>query len=162
MAKSLPDLTTLDDAQLIEHHGATMVALLERGIVRSANNPIADIAERIVATYVGGELAAPNEKSFDVTSADGTTLQVKALRRTRSNGTGLSALRSMAFDELAVVVFENDMTVIEGVFVPKAAVEELMGWSKTWQANRVGLTKKFLADDRVVRVPADQLLTTLR
>jgi hypothetical protein len=162
MPKLLPDLTELDNAQLIEHFGATMLALRERGIVRSGNNPIADIAERIVATYVGGALAEPNEKSFDVRSADDKTLQVKGLRRTQSNRTTLSALRSLAFDELAVVVFEIDMTVVEGVFVPVSVVEELMGWSNTWQANRVSLTKKFLADDRVVRVPAEQLLTTLR
>jgi hypothetical protein len=46
--------TSLDnktDAELIALYGEVMSALLHRGVVRSGNNPIADMAERIVADY---------------------------------------------------------------------------------------------------------------
>ncbi|MEA2283621.1 MAG: hypothetical protein QOK21_4228 [Solirubrobacteraceae bacterium] len=47
-----------------------MAELRRREIVRPDNNPIADIAERLVADHYAGQLAAPNEKSYDVLVGD--------------------------------------------------------------------------------------------
>lgn len=43
------------DADLIGLYGEVMIELRRRGIVRSANNPIVDIAERLIATHYGVE-----------------------------------------------------------------------------------------------------------
>jgi len=146
------------DGQLVALFGEVMSELRARGVVRSGNNPIADMAERVIADYYGVEPEAPNSKSYDVVAPNGSTIQVKALRRTASSRRNLSALRTLDFDVLAAVVFENDMRLVEAAFVPVAAVRDHMGWSNTWKANRLSLTKRLLTDPRVERVPADQLV----
>jgi hypothetical protein len=126
----LPDLEHLPDRALVALYGRVMSLMLEREIVRSANNPIADMAERVVADYYGVEPAPPNEKAFDVLAKDGTRIQVKALRRTKPGRSGLSPLRDLDFDLLAIVIFEIDMELVEVVLVPIGVVTEYMGWSK--------------------------------
>ena len=78
-------LADKNDTELISLYGEVMAALHERGIVRSANTPIADIAERLIADYYGVDRLAPNNKSFDVVAPDGSKIEVKALRRTKRN-----------------------------------------------------------------------------
>jgi hypothetical protein len=146
----------LSDDELVSKYGQIMAALLERGIVRSANNPIADIAERFVADHFGVEQEPPNSKSVDVIATDGTRIQVKALRRTKSGRNRLSAIRSLDFDILAAVIFRLDMQLEEIALIPLQAVEDHMAWSETWRANSLSLTKKLLADDRVERIPSHQ------
>jgi hypothetical protein len=51
-----------------------MSELHDRGVVRSGNNPIADIAERVIADYHGVDPEPPNNKSYDVVAKDGTTI----------------------------------------------------------------------------------------
>ena len=146
------------DAQLVALYGEVMSELFDRGIVRSGNNPIADMAERLIADYYGVEPEPPNSKSYDVVAKDGTSIQVKALRRTRAARRGLSPLRTLDFDYVAAVIFEMDMRLVEAVFVPVDAVRDHMKWSKTWKANRLSVTQKLLADSRVRRIPAKQLV----
>jgi hypothetical protein len=65
-------LDELSDDQLIALYGEVMAAMLERGIIHSANHPIADIAERLVADHYGVEPEPPNKKVPDVIAKDGT------------------------------------------------------------------------------------------
>jgi hypothetical protein len=48
-----------------------MSELHRRGIVRSGNNPIADMAERVIADYFGVDPEPPNNKSYDVVTKTG-------------------------------------------------------------------------------------------
>jgi hypothetical protein len=131
-----------------------MAVLLERGIVRSANQPIADIAERLVGDHYGVEAEPPNNKAVDVVAPDGTRIQVKALRRTKAGRSRLSALRSLDFDVLAAVIFNANMKLEEIALIPVQAVEDHMGWSNTWKAHSLSVTKRLLADGRVDRIMA--------
>lgn len=142
------------DAEVIALYGEVMGELFERGIVRSGNNPIADIAEYLVADHFGVEPEPPNNKSYDIRTLDGSRIQVKALRRTKSTRRGLSALRSFEFDYVAVVIFESDMSLVEVLMIPLDAVKDHMGWSKTWNANRLSITRKLREDPRVQRIDA--------
>jgi hypothetical protein len=135
-----------------------MAELRARAIVRSGNNPIADIAERLVADYYGGTVAPPNEKGFDVLTKAGERLQVKALRRTQKGRTTLSPLRSHEFDAVVIVVFELDMRVVEALHVPLSVVEARQGWSSTWQAHRLSLTASLRGDGAVSRIGGAELL----
>src|ERR1700730_14403643 len=109
-------LETRTDAELIALYGDAISALQERGIVRSNNNPIAGMAERIIADYYGVEPQPPNNKSFDVLSPAGTRIEVKALRRTKPSRSGLSPLRTLDFDYVAIVIFAADMRLEEAAF----------------------------------------------
>lgn len=114
--------------------------------------------ERVIADYHGVDPEPPNSKSDDVVAQDGTTIQVKALRRTKSSRRNLSPLRTLDFDYVAAVIFATDMQLVEAVFVPVAAVRDHMSWSNTWKAHRLALTKRLLDDPRVRRVPAAELV----
>lgn len=144
----------LSDDELIAHYGQVMAALLGRGIVHSANQPIADIAERLVGDHYGVEPEPPNSKAVDVVASDGTRVQVKALRQTKAGRSRLSAIRSLDFDVLAAVIFKADMQLEEIALIPLQAVEDHMGWSNTWKANSLSVTKRLLADRRVDRIIA--------
>jgi hypothetical protein len=157
-AAHMRKFTRKTDAELVALYGEVMSELFERGVVRSGNNPISDMAERLIADYYGVERQPANNKSFDVLTKDGTKIQVKALRRTRASRRNLSALRTLDFDYVAAVIFENDMRLSEAVFVPLDAVRDHMGWSNTWNAHRLSVTKKLLNDPRVRRIPADELV----
>jgi hypothetical protein len=155
---SVTSLQNKTDAELVAHYGEVMSELLQRGVVRSGNNPVADMAERVIADYHGVDPEPPNSKSYDVVTRDGATIQVKALRRTKSSRRNLSPLRTLDFDFVAAVIFATDMQLVEAVFVPVAAVRDHMTWSNTWKAHRLALTKRLLDDPRVRRVPAAELV----
>lgn len=155
---AMSDVESLSDADLIDLYGQVMSALYKRKIVRSGNNPIADMGERVIADYYGVDPQPPNNKSFDVRTRDGVRIEVKALRRTKTSRTGLSPLRTLDFDYVAIVVFAADMHLEEAVFVPVDVVRQYMGWSKTWGSNRLSVTKKLLNDERIRRVAAADLV----
>jgi phosphoribosylaminoimidazole carboxylase (NCAIR synthetase) len=152
------DLEQQTDGQLVALYGELTSMLRARSIVRSGNNPISDMAERVIADYYGVELAAANTKSYDVLTAKGERVQVKALRKTQASRRQLSALRTLDFDALVAVVFTNDMRLEEAIFMPIDAVRDHMKWSTTWKANSISLTKKLLTDPRVHRVSAEELV----
>lgn len=146
------DLQDESDAALIRLYGEVMAEMRKRQIVRSANNPIADIAERLVASYYGVDPEPPNSKTYDVVTRTGATIQVKALRRTSSSRRNLSPLRSLDFDFVAAVIFALDMRVDAVLLVPVSVVREHMRWSKTWGANCLSITDRLQKDDRVCRL----------
>src|SRR3712207_2875778 len=144
-------LDDLDDDNVVLLFGRVMLELRQRGIVRSGNSPIADIAERLVADFYDGHVAPPNERSYDVLARDGRKLQVKALRRTQPSSSSLSPLRTHDFDAVVVVVFDINYIVQEAFVIPLLAVKDHQGWSKTWGSHRLSLTKRLCADPRVTR-----------
>jgi hypothetical protein len=154
----MTSLAARSDAQIVALYGEVMAEMHKRSIVRSGNNPIADMAETVVADYFGVDPEPPNRKAYDVKTKDGKRIQVKALRRTKATRRGLSALRALCFDYVAVVIFEFDMKLVEVVMIPRAVVEVHMGWSTTWKAHRLSVTKKLLEDPRVQRIPAEEVV----
>lgn len=56
----------LTNAELLEHSGRALGELRRRGVVRTANAPAGDLAERLVADAMRGELAPNSQKSWDV------------------------------------------------------------------------------------------------
>lgn len=154
----MTSLADKSDAQIVALYGEVMAELHKRSIVRSGNNPIADMAERVVADYFGVDPEPPNQRAYDVKTKDGERIQVKALRRTKSTRRGLSALRNLGFDYVAVVIFEFDMKLVEVVLIPRAVVKVHMGWSTTWKAHRLSVTRKLLEDPRVQRIPASEVV----
>jgi hypothetical protein len=162
MAGSMSRLDDKTDAEVVALYGQVMSELHRRGVVRSGNNPIGDMAETIIADYYGVIPQPPNNKSFDVLAPDGTKIEVKALRRTKPSRKGLSPLRTLDFDFVAVVIFADDMQLEEAVLVPLKVVREYMGWSKTWKSNRLSVTQKLLNDARIMRLSPTELVAGAR
>ncbi len=80
-----------------------------RGVVRTRNSPLGDLAETIALRAYGGSLAANSEKSYDLTTAQGRRIQVKARlvdpadRRSQN----FSAFRSWNFDAALFLLFDS-------------------------------------------------------
>ena len=98
-----------------------LTELVERGVTRSRNAPVGDVAEYLVHIAYGGELAPPSEKSWDVLAEDGRRIQVKCrLVLPSSRGTQqYSPFRSWDFDACVFITFDAyTYDVIQALEVP--------------------------------------------
>ena len=73
------DLEVLSVRELLALWASALRELRERGVIRTFNNPIGDIAEELVAIHYGGQRGSFSQKTWDVRVGD-ELLQVKALR----------------------------------------------------------------------------------
>ena len=64
--RSHMDWEALTNAELLALSGGALAELRERDVVRTANAPAGDLAERLVADAMGGKLAHNSQKSWDV------------------------------------------------------------------------------------------------
>lgn len=126
MSGSNPDLDTLSVRELLSLWAASLRELKDRGVVRTFNNPIGDIAEELVALHYGGERGAFSQKTWDVKVGD-ELLQVKALRRTgMRRRRNLSPIRSdHGYTAVVVVIFSEDLRVEQALRIPREVVNEL-------------------------------------
>jgi hypothetical protein len=112
-------------AELLRFHGQTLAELRRRRVVRTANAPVGDYAEWLVAAATGGELAENAEKSWDVAVPEGK-LQVKARLVGDVNNRSqrqVSVFRSWDFDAAVFVLFDQDYAIRRAACVPVEAVE---------------------------------------
>ena len=102
-----------------------------RGLVRSNNKPLGDIAEQVVLAARGGVLEPNSTKSHDITTPAGLRIQVKAMgARTVTSGT-FSPFRSFDFDTAVFLVFAAgafDLALAREV--TSAEVEAVSAYSK--------------------------------
>lgn len=111
---------------LLSLWASSLRELRERGVVRTFNNPIGDIAEELVAIHYGGERGSFSQKSWDVRVGD-ELLQVKALRRTGTRTRrNFSPIRSDdGYTAVIVVIFTEDLRVEQALRIPREVVNEL-------------------------------------
>ena len=94
--------------QLLAASVAVIDELLRRGLVRTRNAPLGDLAETIALRSFGGVLAPNSEKSYDLLAEDDRRIQVKARlvdpadRRSQQ----FSAFRSWDFDIAVFVLLD--------------------------------------------------------
>jgi len=109
------DWETLTNAELLALSGGALAELRTRGVVRTSNAPAGDLAERLVADAMGGELAPNSQKSWDVLVRAGVAdtpaqrVQVKARVVTDPNNAGqrqVSAFRSWDCESVMFVLFD--------------------------------------------------------
>lgn len=99
---SVPDLLRLSRQASLE--------LRSRGILRTDNAPLGDIAEFVVCKAYRGVLAPNSEKSFDLVDAKNRRIQVKArtLLSPYHGAVEFSPFRSFDFDVSVLVLFDRD------------------------------------------------------
>lgn len=92
----LPDQTV---AELLTSYRNILLSLRARGLVRTSNAPIGDLAEYCAAIVYDGLLAPNSEKSYDLIAEDGRRIQVKVrlLRPDTSRAAVFSPIRSFDF-----------------------------------------------------------------
>jgi hypothetical protein len=124
--RDVTDLHKLSTRRLLALWAQVLRTLHERGIVRTFNNPIGDIAEELVALHYGGERGSFSQASWDVRTPNDELLQVKALRRTGAKTRrNLSPVRSDAYTAVIIVIFTEDLRVEQAIRIPQPVVNEL-------------------------------------
>lgn len=108
------DLTQATARELMQIESSIINQLLKRGLVRTRNKPIGDLAEAAVAKSFGGELARNSKGSFDFSVGD-KLVQVKALQVYKGRAKSkfqFSAFREpFGFDTCVFVVFDEDAEI---------------------------------------------------
>lgn len=95
---------------LLQLEAAIVSELRGRGLVRTNNKPLGDIAEQIVLAARGGGLEPNSTKSHDVTSLDGRRIQVKAMGACKVGRAGtFSPFRSFGFDTAVFRLRRGDL-----------------------------------------------------
>lgn len=154
------DVTSLSVRELLALWADALRELRDRGVVRTFNNPIGDIAEELVAQHYGGERGSFSQKTWDV-RVGGELLQVKALRRTGvRTRRSLSPIRSDdGYDAVVVVIFTKDLRVDEALRIPREVVDELFPRRPHVNGRIVHLRPRLLEHPAVKRVAlSDEVL----
>lgn len=146
------DWQRLTNAQLLEHSGQALAELRRRGIVRTANAPAGDLAERLVADAMGGELAPNSQKSWDVLAPPALPgpwqrIQVKTRVVTDLHNAGqrqMSAFRSWDFEAAMFVLFDPLYAIRKAALVPVAKVKEVATHIDFTASDRVFATDALL------------------
>lgn len=135
------DLNALSNRELLEVWAKSLQLLYDRGVVRTYNSPIGDIAEEMVARHYGGVRGAFDQAAWDV-AIGGELLQVKACRRgSPTSKVGFSPIRHRdGYDAVILVVFGMDMTVEEAWRVPREVVNELGKFNAHVNGMKISLT----------------------
>ncbi len=136
-----PDLAEAGPEDLLALYAKIIDELIDRKVVRSSNNPVADYSEYLTARAFGLTLVANANIGFDAISADDVRYQVKARRLTSRNGSRqLGFIRGLdkeedPFDLLLGILFNSDFTVLRAALIPieviranAARVDYVNGW----------------------------------
>jgi hypothetical protein len=119
-------LESLSAPELLRLHAATADELRRRGVVRSSNNPVGDLAEYLFCRAFGWGMAPKSAKAADAICSDGKLYQIKSRRITTHNPSRqLGVLRELDgahFDFLAAILFAEDYTVLRVAIIPHASV----------------------------------------
>lgn len=109
---------TLTVGQLLGLYSDIIAELRRRGLVRTNNPPLGDLAEYAAALAYGGTLAPNSEKSFDLTTEDGRRVQVKARQvgAKASPSQTFSAIRSLDFDICLLILLDIETNTVRAAY----------------------------------------------
>lgn len=146
----------LTDDQVLGVWARSMRELRSRGIVRSSNNPVADVAEAYAAQLLGLTLAPKVAQGYDATGPEGTRYQIKSRRITPENASRqLGVVRNIAareFDVLLALLFNESMTPIHAYSIPYEVVVEYGKWVPKLNGHRIHAQGRVIADPRVTAI----------
>ena len=150
-----PHLSGSTTSELLRTYRAILRELKTREILRTDNAPTGDYAEYLMAAHTSGDRAPNSEKSWDVRTRDGTLIQVKARMSPQGSDSGtrqLSVIRSWDFDVLAVLLFDDDYSILRAVVVPAELAREQSRFVAHINGSLVMATDAFLDQDGSVDI----------
>lgn len=145
--------SSLSNSELVASWVQCMREMRTRGLVRSSNNPVADLGESLAARALNLVLASNSEKGFDASDAERRRYQVKSRRITPENrSTQLSAVRGLKsgdpFDYLIAIYFNEDFSVREVRRIEVAAIRDHCSYGKHTNSHKVVMSAKLREDKR--------------
>lgn len=127
-----------------------------QGIIRSSNNPVADLGEYVACEVLELKRAPMNARGYDAIGKDGKRYEVKSRRHTPENSTSqmgmIRDLQKKQFDFLIIVLFAEDFTLKEVWKVPHAVVKKYAKYKKYSNAHILIFSGAILDDRKVKKV----------
>ena len=152
----IPNLGAFATSDLLLTYSGVMRELRRRGVLRSNNNPVSDIAEWLAAKAFDLTLAVKSEKTFDAVASDGTRYQIKSRRLTPENdSTQLGVVRHLdarGFDYLLALYFDEDFILASAYRIPHEAVCEHSLWSEAQKGHVLHAKDALVRDPRCENV----------
>jgi hypothetical protein len=151
-------LEVLTLAELLALHADIGIELQRRGVCRTANNPVADYTEWLVARKLGLRLDGNSQAGFDATDEAGMRYQIKGRRLAKLNAPPqLSVMRNLAdasFHYLIGVIFDARFQVTYAAQVPHAVVVRLSAYNTHQNGHVMHLKPSIMAEPGVVDLTA--------
>lgn len=124
-APDIDPLSELTVGELLASYRNVLASLRSRGLVRTNNAPIGDLAEYCAAVVYDGLLAPNSAKSFDLVAEDGRRIQVKVrlVRPDTSRSAVFSPIRSFGFDACLFLLVDDEASEVE--LARELSVEEV-------------------------------------
>lgn len=158
LAEPGPVWEHLSDKELLAAYCSIMGTLRERGVVRSANNPVADYTESLVARALNLTLETQSRAGYDAIDSEGRRYQIKGRRLTTPRTSPqLSAIRNLAnrpFDLLAAVAYDANLTVLYGALIPVDVVAAISRYTAHTNSHVLMFKRSMLGDARVTDITA--------
>lgn len=148
-------LKRIKDSKLFELYADLMKEMMDRKLIRSANNPVGDIRESITVKRLKLKLVTNSNKGFDAIGKDGIRYQIKCRRITDHNKSRqLSVIRNLnknLFDYLIAVMFDKNFRVKEFYKIPRDIIKKYASYSEYQHGHILTLTGSILASPGVVK-----------
>jgi hypothetical protein len=123
----LSELKTFPTETLLKLHAGIAEELKVRGVTRTANNPVGDLAEYLFCKAFGWTQSGNSNPNIDAI-LDGVRYQIKGRRWSgERKARQLGAIRDFAgknFDFLAAVIFSSDYSIYRAALIPYGIVEQ--------------------------------------
>lgn len=143
-----------------------MRELRHREIIRSFNNPVADIAEWMAAKAFQLTLERNSAKAYDAVDGAGLRYQIKSRRITAANtSTQLGVMRdleSAQFDILLALYFTEEFEIRAAYRIPHAAVLRHARFSRAQRGHIITLTRSLLQDAACTDITGECRMVDLR
>lgn len=153
----MTNIHTATDPELFVIFGAVMEEMRSRGLVRSFNNPVSDIAENLVARALSLSLNRASTKGYDGLDPQGRRVEVKCRRLSSRNPSrllgGLRNLETPSFDLLAGVLFNEGFQVFRAALIPHRVVQQWSSYNRHTNGHR------FVLADSVWNLPGVEDIT---
>ncbi|MBD8606026.1 hypothetical protein IFT73_04100 [Aeromicrobium sp. CFBP 8757] len=137
------------NAELFAQFATALKELRARDVLRTNNPPAGDYAEWLAHRALGGVLAPPAEKSFDITMEDATRVQVKARTvspKVKPGQLETSVFRSWDFEQAVFVQFaEADYSIVRAAMVPVEQIKLIARWADHVNGWRVSMKPALMA-----------------
>ena len=155
MAMTLEALTL---AEILALHADIGTELQRRGVCRTANNPVADYTEWLVARKLGLRLDGNSQAGFDATDEARIRYQIKGRRLAKSTAPPqLSVIRKLAatsFDYLIGVIFDARFQVSYAAQVPHSVVTRLSVYNAHQNGHVMHLKPSIFIESGVIDLTA--------
>jgi hypothetical protein len=147
---------------LLNINALTIEELIDRDILRTRNNPVADYAEWLISQKLHLHLLPNSHQGFDAIDEHGVRYQIKARRHSRTHKPlrlgVIRDLESDLFDHLITVIFNWDYSVLAAYKIPISVVKKFAKPNQH-QNGHILFVRGGVLNDRDTQDISDQLMS---